>query len=301
MKWLWTVLTSSVGRKFIMGLTGLFLCTFLVVHLMGNLQLLKGDGGIAFNHYSDFMSTNLGIRILEIGLVLGFLFHILDGISLTLKNHSARPERYYVNAGSANSSWTSRHMFFTGFLVLLFLGLHLWSFTIRHRVLHAQEPMFESVRMAFENPWYSAFYIFAFFLLGLHLHHGFQSAFQSLGLRHKKYTPLIQGLGLLFCILIPLGYASIPCYFLINKGKNKISKIHFQEEKLPVEVQKNWEARAKTLVAKEYPWVEKTRLLKAERSGSLYRLSLEVLGKKDSKKVQVQILVNWDTENKQKG
>ena len=257
-----------------MAFTGLFLCLFLVIHLSGNLLLLKGDGGAAFNHYAEFMATNWVIRFMEIFLVLGFAIHILDGIVLSWQGKQARPHPYQLQKAGETATWSSRYMIFTGLLILIFLGIHLWSFTIRHRVLGASEPMNVSVQRAFENPWYSAFYIFAFFLLGLHLYHGFQSAFQSLGLNHKKYTPCIQALGMAFCVLIPLGYATIPVYFLLQKGKN--SQTAFVEVQLPPKEVAKLKETALAVAKKEFPNLQKMQILKIERNPQFLRLTLEV-------------------------
>ena len=204
-----------------MGTTGLFLCLFLVVHLAGNLTLFKNDGGAAFNEYSKFMSTSGLIRAAEVILFLGFLFHIIDGIVLTLKNRSARPTRYFVNSPSANSNWSSRNMGITGSLVFVFLVVHLNTFFLKQRILETHEDMYKAVEDAFQrgwSGWYWAFYVVAMVLMGFHLHHGFQSGFQSLGLNHKKYTPLIEKCGLLFSIIIPAGFAAIPIYFFFFRA-----------------------------------------------------------------------------------
>lgn len=203
-----------------MGLTGLFLCLFLIVHLSGNLLLFKQDGGAAFNEYSAFMSTSWLIRVMEFVLLFGFLFHIVEGIVLTIENRRARPHRYALNDASSNSDWTSRTMFVTGSIVFIFLIVHLNTFFVRHRFLHVEETMYDSVVYAFQrgwNGWYWAFYVVAMVLLAFHLNHGFQSAFQSLGLNHKKYTPLIKKLGLLFAIIVPAGFASMPIYFYFQQ------------------------------------------------------------------------------------
>lgn len=196
-----------------MGLTGLFLCLFLVVHVSGNFLLFKHDGGVAFNAYSEFMSHNGFIRFNEFVLLFGFLFHIIDSFVLTLRNRSARPVKYAVNKPSANSSLASRNMGITGSIVLIFLVVHLRTFLVGQRFLHAHETMYESVRAAFQNPYYSSFYILAMVLLGFHVYHGFQSAFQSLGLHHQRYTPFIKKIGLLFSVIVPAGFATMPVYF----------------------------------------------------------------------------------------
>lgn len=211
------IVASSVGRKLLMALSGLFLSLFLVVHLGGNLLLFKNDGGMAFNEYSEFMEHNPLVLFLEIILFAGFFIHILDGIWLTLRNKEARPVRYEVNQPQANSSWFSRNMGFTGALVFLFLGVHLRTFMIGQRFLHASASMYESVKTAFENPLYSGFYAVTIAFLGLHLNHGFQSTFQSLGLNHPEYNPWIKRIGLLFSVLVPAGFIAMPIYFLLRR------------------------------------------------------------------------------------
>lgn len=208
----------SVGRKFLMALTGIFLCIFLVVHLSGNLLLFKGDNGKAFNEYSEFMSTNLFIRINEIILLLGFLFHIADAIILTIQNKRARPVNYAVNAASENSSLFSRTMSITGSIIFIFLVIHLNTFFVEHRILGSSVSMYESVIKAFSNLYYSGFYIVAMILMGFHLNHGFKSMFQSLGLNHTRYNGMISKSGLLFSIIIPVGFMTMPIYFYITSN-----------------------------------------------------------------------------------
>lgn len=207
------MIASSIAKKIIMGVTGLFLCVFLVVHMSGNLLLFRNDGGTAFNHYSEFMSTNGFIRFNEYILVLGLLFHALDSLVLTLSNWRSRPVRYRVNRPGSNSSLPSRNMGLTGSILLVFLVVHLKTFFIGQRIQEGHSSMYESVRIAFQNPYYSFFYLLALAILGFHLYHGFQSAFQSLGLRHSRYTPVVSCIGVLFAVVIPAGFAVMPIYF----------------------------------------------------------------------------------------
>ncbi len=210
-----SIYNSSVGKKFVVGLTGLFLCSFLVVHLVGNFQLFKNDGGVAFDAYSHFMSTNPVIRTVEIVLVVGFLLHIFTSAYLWFKNREARPVKYKVNAAGENSTLASRTMFVTGSIVFIFLVVHLRTFFVPTR-FGGEEKMYELVKTAFQNPLYDLFYIVAIGLLGFHLRHGFQSAFQTFGIKHKKYTPYIEAASAIFWLLIPLGYISMPIYFYLN-------------------------------------------------------------------------------------
>ena len=169
------------------------------------------------------MSSNPVIRIMEIVLVAGFLTHIIDAIILTRANKKAQPVKYAMNKNK--SSWYSRNMGLTGSVILAFLILHLQSFWYEYKfgeVLmtvdsngNAIKDMFTIVKTAFSEWWYSAIYVLAMLLLGSHLNHGFQSAFQSVGLRHKKYTPTIKMLGTGFSISITIGFISFPIYFFI--------------------------------------------------------------------------------------
>ncbi|MCS6804840.1 MAG: succinate dehydrogenase cytochrome b subunit [Acidobacteriota bacterium] len=215
------LISSSVGRKIIMGITGLFLCLFLVVHLGGNLLLLKNDGGVAFNAYAEFMATTPLIRLAEIILFLGFLIHIVDGISLALKNRASRPERYRMNEAPASSSWFSRHMPLTGIVVFVFLVIHLNSFFVKHRFLDpGNETMYETVVNSFQSGWggfYWAFYVVCMVFIGFHLRHGFRTAFLSLGLSHRRFSALLDTLAVLFSIIVPAGFAMIPIYFYFVK------------------------------------------------------------------------------------
>jgi succinate dehydrogenase / fumarate reductase cytochrome b subunit len=205
---------SSVGQKFVMGITGIFLCTFLVVHLSGNLLLFRNDGGRSFDEYSRFMSSNLGIRAMEVVLVAGFLSHLLLAARTWQRNRRARPVRYELNRPSQNSSLASRTMAVSGSLVFLFLVVHLKTFFVPARFSstpHAS--MYDTVRAAFASPTYAAFYLVALALLAFHLRHGFQSAFQTLGIRSSARR-LVDAVALLFWLVIPLGFALMPIYFL---------------------------------------------------------------------------------------
>ncbi|TPE42840.1 succinate dehydrogenase cytochrome b subunit [Pontibacter mangrovi] len=225
MNWFTKTFSSTVGRKIVMAVTGLFLCSFLVVHLIGNLQLFRNDGGEAFNLYSDFMAHNGVIRFMEIILVLGFVFHIYDALVLTRLNKAARPIGYVNSHPEENSSWSSRNMGLLGTVILVFLIIHLWNFFVPARfeangglervMIEDVEyhNLYSAVVLAFQNPIYVAIYVISMIALAYHLIHGFQSAFQTLGLDHKKYTPFIQKFGVAFSILVCLGFAIIPLYF----------------------------------------------------------------------------------------
>ncbi|MDH4069449.1 MAG: succinate dehydrogenase cytochrome b subunit [Ignavibacteria bacterium] len=204
---------STIGRKLLMGFTGLFLCSFLVVHFAGNLLLFRSDNGVAFNQYAEFMASNPAIRTMEIGLFLGLMVHIALGIRLWLANRRVRPEQYKVNAGSDTSSLASRVSFLSGSILFIFLVIHLRTFFVPSRFSSSEVSMYHLVQDAFASPLYSLFYLVALALLGYHLRHGFQSAFQTFGLRGKRYLPLIEMVGFIFWFLIPLGFAAMPLFF----------------------------------------------------------------------------------------
>jgi succinate dehydrogenase / fumarate reductase, cytochrome b subunit len=206
--------TSSVGRKLLMGLTGFFLCSFLIVHLYLNLFLLKSDSGGTFDAYSEFMATYPLVRPLEIVLFAGFLTHMVIGIWLWWTNRNVRPRAYAVNRASENSELSSRIAFITGAFVLIFLVLHINAFFVRSRFLESGKSMYEIVTETFSNPWTDTFYLAALVFLGYHLKHGVQSAFQTFGLRTPRYRRLIDLVAVIFWLLIPAAFASLPVYFL---------------------------------------------------------------------------------------
>jgi len=216
-----------------MALTGLFLCSFLAVHLLGNLQLLHHDDGRAFNLYSKFMSSNPLIQTIS---WVNFAFiagHIVWGAMLTIKNRSARPQGYAYNKPGNNSSFSSRWMGVLGTMILIFLVIHLKEFKLAYMDIGTTLPtvtytvdgddvtvknMYYEVEEEFENPVIVGIYVLSMIALGFHLYHGFQSAFQTVGIRHPKYTPLIKGLGFAFWGLIPFGFAIIPIIFFFFRS-----------------------------------------------------------------------------------
>jgi succinate dehydrogenase / fumarate reductase, cytochrome b subunit len=209
---------STVGRKLLMALTGLFLIAFLLEHLYGNLLLYKYDSGAAFNEYTEFMTGNLLIRIIEYALFGAIILHALDALFITINNRKARPVQYAVNHRSANSTWFSRNMGLTGSIILVFLIVHLREFFIPHRFTDIKEDMAYSVAYAFTRAWYASLYIISMVLLGAHLNHGFASAFQSLGWSNHKYNSVLRTTGTLFALLMMIGFASFPIMFFFDIG-----------------------------------------------------------------------------------
>lgn len=260
MSWLTKTLTSSIGKKALMALTGLFLCTFLIIHLVGNLQLLKDDGGYAFNVYAVFMTSNPVIKTTSYLLYASILFHAFWGLYITWQNKKARPVAYaQVNKAS---TFASRNMAVLGTILLVYIAVHMADFWAEYKfgslpfveytldlttdqvintnqlpASYTQEVksievfdkesltqkttvknLYLEVSDAFQNPLIAIFYVIAMIAMGYHLAHGFESGFQTLGINHPKYNPLIKGLSVgIFGILIPLGFAILPLYFLIFK------------------------------------------------------------------------------------
>lgn len=200
-----------------MALTGIFLILFLIVHLIGNLQLLKGDGGEAFNIYAHFMTSNPIISAIAYILYACFLVHICWAGLLTLHNRKARVKSYLVNKNS--SVWSSRNMGILGTIILIFLVIHLKNFWVlvkfgslptKSYEGHDYEDLYTVCAQVFSQGWYVALYTVSMLFLAFHLWHGFASAFQTLGLNHVKYSPIIKFVGRVYAIVVPLGFASIP-------------------------------------------------------------------------------------------
>jgi succinate dehydrogenase / fumarate reductase, cytochrome b subunit len=210
--------TSSIGKKVVMGLTGLFLISFLLVHVSINSLIFitildPSDAGYSFNMAADFMANNPVIRVLEIGLFVGLIAHIAQGILLTLENKKKRPVAYAVVDGKANSTWYSRSMGLLGTVLLLFLIVHLSHFWVDTKIAvfsgHDHDT-FAQMLQVFANPVNVAIYVVGVISLAYHLLHGFSSAFQTFGLNHKKYTPVIKGLGVVFSIGVSVLFALMP-------------------------------------------------------------------------------------------
>lgn len=225
MSWFARTLTSSIGRKLVMSLTGLFLCSFLVIHLGGNLCLFINDGGLTFDAFTNFMEHNIVIKILEIALFAGFIIHILQSLVLTLENQKARPVQYKMKPGNQTSTWASRNMGLLGAVIFVFLVIHLanffWDLKFHDEKLgidgNGNINLYAVVVAVFQIWYYSLLYIIAMLALGYHLWHGFQSSFQTLGIRHKKYTPLIEWTGIIFSLVVTIGFISMPVYFYFQQ------------------------------------------------------------------------------------
>ena len=204
---------SSLTRKFWMALTGLFLITFLALHLTINLLTLLPDPEV-FNGASHFMASNVFIQLMQYVLALGFIMHIATGIILNRQNNAARPVKYENNRPGENSSAASRSMIRTGLLVLVFLLIHLYNYYYKIKFVGVDDD-YILVTELFDGWIYTLIYVISFVMLGIHLNHGFQSSFQSLGAEHRKYTVWIKKIGSLYSVIIGAGFSLIALYHFI--------------------------------------------------------------------------------------
>lgn len=215
--------SSSIGRKYAMALSALFLVSFLVLHLAVNLLSLFGPE--VYNNASKFMGYNPLVQfVMQPILVVGVIFHFVMGFVLEIRNRAARPIKYGTNNPSENSTWMSRNMIISGLVILAFLGLHMYDFwyhEMNYKYIEGlpveQERFYTDLHNKFANPIRVAIYIVSFILLGLHLAHGFQSSFQSMGARHPKYTPVIKAFGTWFSILVPAGFIIIALFHFLTQ------------------------------------------------------------------------------------
>lgn len=224
--------TSSIGKKFTMGATGLFLISFLIVHCGINAMIFFNDGGETFNHWGHFMGSNLIVRTMEIGLMAFLLLHIIQGLSLWAQNRAARPVKYAVKRPDGKSKWYSKSMGLLGTLILIFLIMHLYHFWTPSRfggMMGVHELSEATLGAEYNNqqvhnlyqemlnvftgaysPIIVAVYVLGCISLFWHLLHGFQSAFQTFGVNHKRYTPIIKAIGFVYSLVICLLFASMP-------------------------------------------------------------------------------------------
>jgi succinate dehydrogenase / fumarate reductase cytochrome b subunit len=251
----WKFLNSSIGKKILMALTGLFLCSFLVVHLVGNFQLFKGDEGMAFNQYAVFMTTNPLIKTTSYLLYFTIIFHAFWGLYLAYLNKKARPIDYHVKSANANSSVFSRNMGILGTIILIFIVTHMKDFWFKYKFgelpyieytknintgqittksanpisekmltykegdneIIVVKDLYKIVSMEFKELSHLILYVLAMFALSFHLIHGFKSGFQSLGINHSRYNGIISAIGIYgFGLIIPLSFAAMPIYFFFK-------------------------------------------------------------------------------------
>ena len=220
MKWS-EMFTSSVGKKWVMALTGLFLIIFLVVHAGINACIWANDGGVMFLDAAHFMGSSWVIRIIEIGLMAGFLIHIAQGFMLEFQNRSKRKKGYAVAMGNKGSKWYSRSMGLLGTLILIFLIIHLSYFWVPNRshqgwLLGEELNLYEEMKVTFQTEWVVIVYVLGCISLAWHLLHGFQSAFRTIGVSNKRYLALLNTAGIAFSVIVPLIFALMPISFYLG-------------------------------------------------------------------------------------
>lgn len=213
------LLESTLLRKNLMAVTGLFLCFFLVIHLAGNLQLLlpAAHASDSFNSYSALLSGNIFIKIVSYILYFSLIAHAVDALIITVKNKRTAGKYVYDKRGSA-SKWYSRNMGILGSLLLIFLVIHFKDFWYVYKFesvpvdANGNKDLYSVVIYAFASWWYVVLYVLSMFALGYHLLHGFKSAVRTLGVYHPKYAGFVNSFGIIYSYAITFGFAIIPVY-----------------------------------------------------------------------------------------
>ncbi|QEC54642.1 succinate dehydrogenase cytochrome b subunit [Flavisolibacter ginsenosidimutans] len=225
--------TSAVGRKIVMALTGIFLITFLIVHVGLNACIFAdwvdtSDNGEMFNKAAHFMGSTIVTRILEIVLFLGFIVHIVQGYAVEAKNRARRGQGYQVSLGNRGSTWMSRSMALLGTLIFLYLIMHVAQFWVPSRITKTLEEvsydggrtqmhnLFLRMYEVFQQPVVVVLYLVGVLALGFHLWHGFTSSFRSIGVHNKKYLSLLKGLGYGFTVIVCIMFALMPISMYLN-------------------------------------------------------------------------------------
>jgi succinate dehydrogenase / fumarate reductase cytochrome b subunit len=223
MSWFSKFITSSLGQKFVMALTGIFLMLFLIVHLIGNLQLLKDDGGEAFNTYAYFMTHNPVIKTTSYLLYASILLHAIRGLLLWRQNQASRGNTRYAVNHVRKSELAARNMAWLGIVIFVFLVLHMYQFwfqmhwgNLRYMEYdlstHPVKDLYALVGASYKSLGYVVFYVLCMAVVGYHLWHGFWSAFQTLGINHPRYTPLIKTVGMVYSVGVSALFALIPIW-----------------------------------------------------------------------------------------
>ncbi|MFN4007536.1 MAG: succinate dehydrogenase cytochrome b subunit [Chitinophagaceae bacterium] len=221
-------LSSSVGRKLVMALSGIFLILFLVVHAGINACIWAMDGGVMFNKAAHFMGSTVLIRVLEVGLFVFFFIHIIQGLQLEAYNRSKRGISYAVDYGNRGSKWYSRSMGLLGTIILIFLIVHWVHFWIPSRftgtpmtMIDGKEhhDMFILMQETFKHLWVVILYVLACISLCYHLMHGFQSAFRTMGVHNKRYNALLTKAGIAYSVVVSAAFAAMPITMYFNLVK----------------------------------------------------------------------------------
>ncbi|MDR1557189.1 MAG: succinate dehydrogenase cytochrome b subunit [Tannerellaceae bacterium] len=212
--------TSSIGRKLVMSISGMFLIMFLTLHLAINLTSVISRE--AYETACKFMDENIFIKIMVPVLALGFVVHIVMGIILTIQNRKSRPIDYKVKGKNPKVSWASKNMFALGLIVLGLLVIHLGHFWAKMQLQHflgnEGENPYDLVKTVFSNGWYVAMYVVWILALYFHISHGFWSMFQSMGATNSKWIPRLQKIAIIYSHIIMIGFMIIPIYFFLGFG-----------------------------------------------------------------------------------
>ncbi|AYF44776.1 MULTISPECIES: succinate dehydrogenase cytochrome b subunit [Halobacteriovorax] len=215
-------LTNSIAKKQVMGVTGLLLCGFLFSHMLGNFLLIAGKD--AFNQYAYTLTSNPLIYLAEAVLLVIFLSHIFMALKLTIENKAARPVKYYMKQPTGRgSTFASSTMPYTGMLILFFLVMHLINFKygdVYMTTLNGMEvrDLYKTVIDYFASPLNVGIYVLFMITIGIHVSHGFWSAFQSIGFNHPKYMPAIQFISKLYAVILTVGYSTIAIWCHVKGG-----------------------------------------------------------------------------------
>ncbi len=212
MNWLFRTLSTSVGKKQLMAITGLLFLLFLTTHLLGNLSVYGGPA--AFVAYAEHLHA-LGKLLVaaEVGMAVALLIHVITALVLFLENRSARPIKYAVDKSGGGRTFSSVTMPYTGLLILGFIGVHLATFS-HHIVDQTSRNIFQIAVAVFSNKGYLAIYLAAMVIVAFHVRHGLWSAFQTVGANHPKYMPFIQKLSIVFAVIVGIGFFSLPLVIL---------------------------------------------------------------------------------------
>jgi succinate dehydrogenase / fumarate reductase cytochrome b subunit len=213
MNWLVKTFMSSIGKKQVMAVTGLCFCLFIGVHLMGNLTIYAGKD--SFLSYVDHLhSVEALVTLAEFGLIFFAVLHIGMGLFLFLENRSARPAPYAVKKSAGGQTIASSTSPYTGALILIFVIAHLIKFRFVDKMTIDDFVILSNTFVDFG--FWTLFYIAGVIVVAVHVSHGFWSGFQTLGLSHPKYMPFIERLGIVFSLIIGIGFASIPVFMFLS-------------------------------------------------------------------------------------
>ena len=255
MQWIIKYLTSSIGKKQIMGVSGACLALFILGHMVGNLQLINPDQAVAQAHFNAYSQLLTGMKPLiyfvELGLVALFIIHVGLAIRLKIENRKARgPEAYEVNARKGHKTFASFTMIWSGIFILGFVIQHLMVLKFGDYYMYENEKgeiirdMWLTTIDMFASPFWTAFYLISMFVIGMHLFHAISSAFQTMGIAHQKWTPIIDKLGIAYSLIVALGFAfeaAFSCYIANTdevKALRDAARSEAYQQKLEVQKQK---------------------------------------------------------------